>query len=259
MGAVETIIELKKQGMSEPQIIEELKEMGLSPKDIKESLERAKIKTAITGEEVEEELEPSIMTQKEENEEEPNENTGWVEEFAPPIPSQKNTQKFTQTKKTRTVELEPREQYYEEEGPVPQTYTQVSEEPLQPQYYPEEYSQQAYPQEYLQQTTDIDSIIEISEQVFSEKIKKIEKQIEEIKEFKIIVSPQIESISNRLKKIETIIDKLQIEILEKIGSYGANIEMIKKEMSMIEDSFGKVASALTEKKESKKTKKRETP
>jgi hypothetical protein len=52
----------------------------------------------------------------------------------------------------------------------------------------------------------------------------------------------MENISDRLKKIETIIDKLQIAILEKVGSYGKNLEGIKKEMSMMQDSFSKMIS-----------------
>ena len=34
-------------------------------------------------------------------------------------------------------------------------------------------------------------------------------------------------------------DKLQLAILNKIGSYGKTLESIKKEMSMMQDSFGK--------------------
>ena len=70
----------------------------------------------------------------------------------------------------------------------------------------------------------------------------MQKQIEELNEFKTLGQTKIETISERLKRIETTIDKLQISILNKIGSYGTNIDNIKKEMSMMQDSFGKVVN-----------------
>ena len=85
-------------------------------------------------------------------------------------------------------------------------------------------------------------MIEVSEQVFSEKIREIQKKVEGMNEFKTLAQTKIEDIANRLKRIETTIDKLQIAILEKIGSYGKNLDGIKKEMSMMQDSFGKVVN-----------------
>ena len=126
-------------------------------------------------------------------------------------------------------------------------------------YTPQQYAQEEYtPQEYAEEDeytpSNIDSIIEVSEQVFSEKIKTIQKQVDEIREFKTLIQPKIENISERLKKIETTIDALQLEILEKVGSYGTGIDSIKKEMSMMQDSFGKVTNALLDKSEEKQQK-----
>jgi len=55
-------------------------------------------------------------------------------------------------------------------------------------------------------------------------------------------------LSERLKKIETTMDKLQIAILEKVGSYGQNLDGIRKEMSMMQDSFSKMVSSPKEEK-----------
>ncbi|MFH1787221.1 MAG: hypothetical protein ABH811_00290 [archaeon] len=116
--------------------------------------------------------------------------------------------------------------------------------PIQPQeYYPPE---QNYPQEnyeyYPSEQTSTDTIIEIAEQVSSKNMQKTEKQIQGLNEFKTIANTKIESIDQRLKKIETLIDALQLAILNKVGSYGKNIDAIKKEMSMMQDSFGKVVN-----------------
>ncbi|MDP2629053.1 MAG: hypothetical protein Q8P15_04125 [Nanoarchaeota archaeon] len=120
----------------------------------------------------------------------------------------------------------------------------------QEQYIPE---QQYAPQEetYTPQETydsysssyDSETMIEIAEQVFIEKIKKIQKQVDEFSEFKNITEIKINNFSDRLKRIETMIDKLQISILEKIGSYGKNLENTKKEMDMMQDSFRKVVNS----------------
>jgi len=54
----------------------------------------------------------------------------------------------------------------------------------------------------------------------------------------------MEHLNERLKRIETIIDRLQASILEKIGSYGSNLDSIKKEMSMMQDSFSKTMGSM---------------
>lgn len=115
-----------------------------------------------------------------------------------------------------------------------------SQQPAQEYAQQDQYSQQGY--SYPSERADSDMIIEIAEQVFSEKIKKMQKQTEENTEFKALAQTKIDNVSERLKRIETMIDKLQITILEKVGSYGNNLENIKKEMSMMQDSFGKVVN-----------------
>lgn len=155
---------------------------------------------------------------------------------------------------------------YQTEGysqPITQEYSQGQ------QYAPQEqYSQQSYPQEYpqgySQPAMDSETIMQVAEQVFEDKIKKTEKQINEFNEFKTISKTQIDSLSERLKRIETMMDQLQIKILEKISSYGENLESIKNEMSMMEDSFQKMTGPIldnynksSDKKESKKSDDRE--
>ena len=143
--------------------------------------------------------------------------------------------------------------------PKMQRSINTQEIPDDQMYYPqqeEEYSPQEYSQ-YQENSTytqgfDTNTIIEISEQVFSEKIQKIQKLVDEFSEFKTLTETKIENISLRIKRIESITDKLQAAILEKIGSYGSNLESIKKEMSMMQDSFGKMINPLAERIEEKR-------
>jgi len=140
----------------------------------------------------------------------------------------------------QTQEIQEQETY----APSPEQYSQPQEG-----YQQEEYNDYA-PSEGI----DSNTIIEIAEQVFSEKIKKIQKQVEDISEFKTLAQTKIDNTSERLKRIETTIDKLQITILEKVGSYGKNLENIKKEMSMMQNSFGKMINPLADRAEKKITK-----
>ena len=119
---------------------------------------------------------------------------------------------------------------------TPQTQ-QVGAYPAQPAQA-EYYEEQAYAAP-TGAGTDSDTIIEIANQIFSEKIKKTEKRVEDIEELKTVIQVKVNSIDERLKKIEKIIDTLQVQVLEKVGSYGKELESTKKEVSMLEETLGK--------------------
>lgn len=135
----------------------------------------------------------------------------------------------------------------EYEAPTPSNQVEEEAQPQSEEYYSPQNSQDTYsPQEYQQgqgydysQGLDTSTIIEIAEQVFSEKSQKSQRQIDDLTEFRAVVSSKVDAMSERLKRIEMMIDKLQIAILEKVGSYGNNLESIKKEMSMMQDTFTK--------------------
>jgi hypothetical protein len=111
----------------------------------------------------------------------------------------------------------------------------------------EEYApQEGYVDQGMGGGSDTDTIIEIAEQVFSEKIKKEQKQIEILNEFATLAEAKISNDHERIKRIEDIIDKLQIAILEKIGSYGRNLDTIKNEMGMMQESFEKMVPEVHE-------------
>jgi len=142
------------------------------------------------------------------------------------------------------------------------TYTPQTREYEQDTYTPqpedqqEEYTPQPSYDEYPSSTgTDTDTMIEIAEQVFSEKMQKIQKQLEKLNEFQTLSQVKIDSTAERLKRIETIIDNLQISILDRVGSYGKNLNNLKKEMAMVQDSFKKIPKHKTHKTTKKHSKK----
>ena len=101
--------------------------------------------------------------------------------------------------------------------------------------------EQYYEQSYAPTSTGVDSntIIEIANQVFSEKIRNTEKRLEEIEEIKTLLQVKVDGMEDRLKRIEKMIDSLQIQVIEKVGSYGKELESTKKEVAMLGDTLGK--------------------
>lgn len=226
MTILEEIMQMKSQGVRDEEIVNALQQREISPKEINDALNQAKIKSAVSdvsGVENTEEMQPSITTQG---------GLPPAPSQQPPLPGQQTTQGgyMPQT----------------QEIPEQEIYTPQAEYPQSQDYYQEGYG------EYLPtERFDTDTMIEIAEQVFAEKIKKIQKEVEDTTEFKTLAQTKINSISRRLGRIETIIDKLQIAILEKIGSYGKNLEGIKKEMSMMQESFRKMINPLAKRAEKK--------
>ena len=206
MGALDQIRQMKREGFSEQEISDRLQEQGISPNSITDAFSQARIKDVVEGE-----------NEMQENDFHPEETSGGSETPSP----------FS-TPETYA----PQAQYY----------------PPQEPYYSQPQETESYsPQEGYGESQGgfgTDTIIEIAEQVFEEKIKKLSQQISNFKEFSAIAETKFSNYENRLKRIESIIENLQIKILEKIGSYGNGLESIKKEMSMMQDSFSKTLPML---------------
>jgi hypothetical protein len=226
MAIAEQVQNMKQQGINDSEIIKRLQEIGHSPLEINQAIEHSKIKEAVSN------LNSELP---DEQREEMNLNSGMQ-------PS---------------VMEAPQEQDYQE--PIYQEQQQMPE-----QYYPQQ-QQNPYPQEeqysqYQQyQTTNSENMVEITEQIFEEKIDKMRKKIVEMNSFGMVIDKKVKNIDERLKKIEEFIQELEIKIIGRIGSYGENLQDIKKEMEMMQDSFGKVINPLLDnakKAHSKKSKKK---
>lgn len=139
-----------------------------------------------------------------------------------------------------------------QENYVPQTQDMTYDTPQAPMTNQEYPPQESYEGNYESGSTDTGTMIEVAEQVFEEKTKKIIKQLESFKEFSTLAGAKITSFEERIQRMEKIIDNLQIKILEKIGSYGQGITSIKKEMTMMQDSFSKMIPGLVKKAPTKK-------
>ncbi len=210
MGTIDQVTQMRQKNMSDQEIISELRKQNISPREINEALNHAQIKNAVSDVQGDE----APMPQGE-------------QQYGDYDPQAQDQGGYDQS----------------------QVYTP---QPQQQAYYPQQQQQQSYPDYGQQQgyypqqqmTTNTDTIVEVSEQVFDEKISGISKKVDSIDEFKVLTQARMEHLNERLKRIETIIDRLQASILEKIGSYGSNLDSIKKEMSMMQDSFSKTMGSM---------------
>jgi len=127
---------------------------------------------------------------------------------------------------------------------------------MQPQFQPQpqEIPYQSYPQypayqqeaAYSQQNTS-EMISDIADQIVSEKLSEIKKAIFGIADFKSVMEARVAGIDERLKKIEKIIEQLQMSILNRIGNYSQSLQDVKSEMNMMQESFSKVINPLADK------------
>lgn len=213
MGVLEQVIQMREQGMPDQDIVSQLQEQGLNPRSINDALNQANIKSAVGGG--------------------TNEDMEQMQYAAEDIPTPEGLPKYPGNN-----------QEYAEDIYVPQVQTQpkqYSYQGAETYNYPAEGGEQYY------SGTDADTMVELAQQVFTEKIKKIQHQLDSLNEFRAIYQTRVDGIYERLKRVESIMDRLQTAILEKIGSYGSGIEAVKKELSMVQDSYAKIAEAVVEK------------
>lgn len=237
MGALEQVNQMKSQGLQDSEITTKLQEQGISPLAINNALSQSQIKQAVTKTEDSTQNELQPMTRGKDFSQAPK--TQEANQYAAPAqqapaPQQNQPQ----------YDAPPAQQEYYQEQPYDQDeYYQEQPYDSGQGGYTEEYD--GYAQGGAMGGTD--TLIEVAEQVFSEKAKEIKKEVRKISESKALSEVKLKQIEERIKRIEQVIDKLQMAILQKVGSYGNTLQSIRKEMAMMQDSFGKMSPSLAQK------------
>lgn len=258
MPIVKKIREMEKQGIDESAIVQQLQEEGFSPQQINEGLEQSKVKAAVSQDieampaptpiqqtqtqQSPQSAQPKAMTPSIVQPQAKQPSTQPIQATQPPTqPIQPEPLSPASTAPTQNIAAYPEQYAYPEEQYPEQQYPEPTEPyPAQYSEYPEQY---AYP-EY--QASDTETISEIAEQIADEKLGKLRRQISEMIKFKTETEGKTSNIDYRLRKIETIIDRLQASILKKIGEYGQNIEDLKKETIATQGSFSKILDPMSE-------------
>lgn len=240
MGVLEQVTKMKSEGKSDAEIRDNLVKQKVSPKEIQDAIHHSEIKNAV-GNTIENNQEmPEPPSPYQERGEEPyipppqEEQNAYSQEYAP-APGNYGTGDYSQGR-------------YQEGGQDP--YGQTS---AQGEYY-----QQPYDAGQGGYESSGDTAVEISEQVFDEKSREMKNKLDSLEEFRSLSRSELDRLNERIKRIESVIDRLQAAILERIGSYGRDLGSIKKEMSMMQDTFTRTMSKKnTDSKPKEKSKKAE--
>ncbi len=259
MALLERINQMKQRGISDPQIIRNLQQEGNSYKDINDAFSQMNIKSAISQpaenfnseSQGEEDMQPSIMASSNAQSMAPfsSENQLPYKRQAQQMPTQAPASAYVPPQN----ETEGYTQQYPQEP--------IQQESNQGQYNQQEYNQAVYDQEnqsyapaqetYYQQAMDIETVREISRQVVEAELSKTKIEVAEIIKMKTELNFQVQSMDNRLTKIENTMQELQTAILKKIGSYGEAITNISKDLRETQDSFSKMINPILDIKRGK--------
>jgi len=218
---LEEVLKLMNSGMSDADIIRKMSEEGFTPVEISDALNQAKIKKEIAPEG----LSPSIM--QEEKEEKAKQVSLPAPAPSPPVP--------------KPSAIAP--------SPPSITKEKIVEKPEE---YPQPYAYpQAYPQAYPEQAMEAprmnrEEMEELAEEIVNEKWMEIKNKISDVIEWKAYAEKRMNSLDERLKRIELSIDRLQAALLSKVQEYGQGIKELGSEMHSLEGAFGKILNPLVE-------------
>jgi len=262
MATLEKVMQMKQEGLTEPQIIDSLRQQGISPREIQESLSQSKIKNSINAKQPKHEnieLQQSMMPTGVDAPQNANQSSQMPTQFgtqqnsmqsSAPLPYQEQSlYQDSQMPTQNNIQQPPQEQQMNSQMPSPEQSFPSQEQSI-PTHYPEEQTggYQDYNPEYTeyqpQQAVDVETITDISEQIIEEKTAGIKKQVTSFKKFQDTLSLEIERINSRLMKMENNFNELQMAIIKRVGGYGESIDSIEKEMKATQNSFAKIVDPL---------------
>ncbi|PIN89137.1 hypothetical protein COU60_04705 [Candidatus Pacearchaeota archaeon CG10_big_fil_rev_8_21_14_0_10_34_76] len=245
-GVLEEVKRMQSQGLAENDIVKALRERGTSHREILEALSQSKIKAAV---------------EQVDDDEQANQNY-------PSVPSPTGQETLAQEPPKRNLApapagmqqsiMTPPSSNLEEISPQPESYPSENYQPEYQSYAPQDQyanTSNQYSTDYsntYQPNLSSDIVSEISEQIVSEKMAEIRKGVEKILDFKTHMESKVETLSDRLQRIEKIIDTLQSSVLRKVGDYVTNVDDIKKELIETQKTFSKMLPEL-KKHDSKQT------
>ncbi|MBI3334584.1 hypothetical protein HYZ97_03795 [Candidatus Pacearchaeota archaeon] len=197
MGVIEDIKKMRSEGRSDQEIVQALQVQGLSPKQIYEGISQTAIKEAVSENP---NVEPSIRGRP-------------------------------GTMATQELELQPSLA----SAPEQQEYGQPLQESQEQGYT--QYSAQQPQEGYSSYGLSADMVSEVAEQVVNERLAGLRNELEKVIALRTSFESRTDILDERLKRIEKIIDRLQLSILQKVGDYMTNVEDIKKELIETQKSF----------------------
>ena len=261
MATLDNIIEMQKSGMTDNEIASNLQSQGVSPKEINDSLNQAKVKTAVTDNASQNPSPQNTI---------PTTGNPSITDSPRSITQLQASTLSGQAKAPQTPALSEQAPILQNSTPAMQIQPEISQYPEPQESIMQEQPNMDYPvpQEtlppegpYPQNTyeddgyyeddyyggggyTDTETITEIAEQVVTAKFKEFKKKTGDISIFQNTVKDKMANIEERLKRLENTIDKLQHAIIQKVGEFGENTNMIKKDLDNLHSTTSKLMNPL---------------
>ncbi len=252
MATLDKVIQLKNEGLPDYEITTQLRNEGISPQEINDALNQAQVKNAVTAD----------SNQKQQQPIQQNQNQQYPGQEMQQYPEQ-NMQQYQYPGQEMQQYPEPQANKIMQESIINPPYQQQTQQPMQqnpqiqemqqeiltPQYQEPYYSespQAYYDQNYYppQAGSDSETITEIAEQVVSEKFKEFNKRTGDLTIFKQDTKEKLENVTERVKKIEDSIEKLQLAIIQKIGEFGESTIHIQKDLENLHNTTSKLMNPL---------------
>lgn len=205
MATLDRVLQLQSQGMQDADIIRILREENISPLEINNALNQAKVKAAVSG------------TQ------DINQNAN-SQQFSGMEQSLMDQEDMSISEIPGEQITPPQESYQQEQG--------------------SDYNQ-GYQQYYAPSSGfDAETVSEIAEQIVIEKLDEFTRRTGDLVSFKSDVNEKLKDFAERIKRIESSLDKIQHAIVGKIGEYGDNLNFIKKDMNNLHETMSKMMNPL---------------
>jgi len=247
MATLDRIIEMQKNGIPDTEIATQLTNEGIPSADINNSLNQAKIKNAVSAPEATPQGQESMQGMG-------GMSSSIMQEDS--LPMAQNLQATQSTGAQPPAPGQPAQAPQAAPAPLPPTPAQAPTE-QNPEIYPSEtqpidpyydQNQTAYQQDYYPAAEgfDTDTISEIAEQVATEKINEYKEKTGDILNFKNRIQEKVSDIDERLKRIETSIDKLQHAIIGKVGEITENSSLIHKDLDNLHGTVQKLMDPLVD-------------
>lgn len=209
MGAIEDIKKMRQSGMADSDIMMNMRQRGVSDAEINNVMSQSQIKSVVSG-----------------NSEQIDEGHG-----GEPI-----SQSVTQEYSTNLP------QGYEGMQPSMVSSEQQEYSPSVAQDYSQDYNTSYPSMDYgqyqpYQEGLNSEMVGEIAEQVAEEKLSLIRDKLESTIDFRNFAETKMVNLDERLARIEKILDKMQLAVLQKVGEYVNDVKDIKKELVETQKSF----------------------
>ena len=260
---VEEVVKLYQMGLSDSEVIRRLTEEGFSPVHISDALNQAKIKQEIDLSELKPLTLPPSMAQMKAPAMQSTSMSRPTQ--LPPLTSLKMPQAPAPPVQMQTYQAQAAPQRSQvPEIPVPKpsaippmptpqpraqrpapTQQRQSMQPMEEtSAYP--YAYPTYQEEQAPPKIETEAIEEIAEQIVDEKWQEVKTKISDVIEWKSYADRRINSIDERIKRLESSIDRLQAALLSKVNEYGRGIKELGSEMNSLEGALGKILSPLVD-------------